>query len=110
MVIYPETNSFYCFRCNKSGTPETIVMKQERIPYHKAREKLYGVEVLASSLLAGEVTEVKPNQQYMMDKLAELIFAKKHLITNLPELIKHLIYCNISVREYIKILKQLEQL
>lgn len=42
MAVYPQTNSFYCFACSQSGTPETIVMKMEGCSYSEAVKKLYG--------------------------------------------------------------------
>ena len=42
MVIYPETNSFYCFGCGTSGTPENIVMQMENCTYSQATKLLYG--------------------------------------------------------------------
>lgn len=42
MVIYPDTNSFYCFGCGTSGTPENIVMHMENCTYQQAVKLLYG--------------------------------------------------------------------
>lgn len=42
MMIYPDTNSFYCFGCHTSGTPENIVMHEEGCSYAQAVKLLYG--------------------------------------------------------------------
>jgi len=42
MMIYPETNSYYCFGCHASGTPENIVMHKEGCSYTQAKKLLYG--------------------------------------------------------------------
>lgn len=42
MVLYPETNSFYCFGCGQAGTPENIVMHMENCSYAQAVKLLYG--------------------------------------------------------------------
>lgn len=41
-VVYPETNSFFCYGCGQGGSPEYLVSKLEGISLNKAKEKLYG--------------------------------------------------------------------
>jgi DNA primase len=41
-VVYPESNSWYCFGHGDGGSPEYLVSKLEGISLNKAKEKLYG--------------------------------------------------------------------
>lgn len=40
MVLYPSTNSYYCFACESGGSPINFVADMEDIPYQMAMEKL----------------------------------------------------------------------
>lgn len=42
MVIYPASDSFYCFGCGKWGTAIDIVMLKENMPFYEAAELVYG--------------------------------------------------------------------
>lgn len=42
LILYPNTDSFYCFGCGTWGTAVNIVMLKEGLNYYEAAEKLYG--------------------------------------------------------------------
>jgi DNA primase len=40
LVVYPETNSWYCFTCGVGGAPVKFMMLFEKLTYEDASEKL----------------------------------------------------------------------
>lgn len=40
LVVFPQTNSYYCFSCNSGGGPVAFLADMEDIPYRMATEKL----------------------------------------------------------------------
>lgn len=49
LTIYPETDSFYCFTCKKSGDALTLISFMEKIPIYEVKKKL-GTDYLRYSL------------------------------------------------------------
>lgn len=76
MAIYPETNSFYCFGCGKSGTPENIVMKMEGCSYQDALKMLYGKGYEWAKLNKKKNTDDKLNISYLYKILGRNIKEK----------------------------------
>ena len=57
-VVYPESQSFYCFGCGKGGNAVTFVMEQESVSYPEALKmvaKRYGIEVHEEALSEEEL-------------------------------------------------------
>ena len=49
LTIYPETDSFYCFTCKKSGDALTLISFMENIPIYEVKKRL-GTDYLRYSL------------------------------------------------------------
>lgn len=49
LTIYPETNSFYCFSCKKSGDAITLISHMEGIPIYEVKRRL-GTDFIKYSL------------------------------------------------------------
>lgn len=49
LTIYPETDSFYCFTCKKSGDALTLISFMEKMPIYEVKKKL-GTDFLKYSL------------------------------------------------------------
>ena len=82
MVLYPETNSFYCFGCCTSGTPENIVMKMEDCSYAQAVKMLYGTGYEWFKLKKKAVKTPSVDMSHMYQILGRNIKKKVHLVAD----------------------------
>ncbi len=78
MTIYPDTNSFYCFGCTKSGTPETIVMKMEGCSYSEAVKLIHGNGYEWSKIKKKAEKTVDIDINYLYQVLAKNLKQKIH--------------------------------
>ena len=58
-VVYPETNSFYCFACSLGGDIITYVMKTKKVDYKAAVSEL-------ASIAGITLPEIKPSSNNLM--------------------------------------------
>ncbi|MGN0557940.1 MAG: CHC2 zinc finger domain-containing protein [Acutalibacteraceae bacterium] len=72
-VVYPETNSFYCFACSLGGDIITYVMKTKKVDYKAAVSELASVAGIT-------LPEIKPSSNNLMRDAA--IFYHSQLKTN----------------------------
>ena len=72
-VVYPETNSFYCFACSLGGDIFTYIMKTENVDYKEAVLKLADIAGIT-------LDEIKPSPNKLMREAA--IFYHSQLKTN----------------------------
>lgn len=49
LTIYPETDSFYCFTCKKSGDALTLISFMEKLPIYEVKKRL-GTDYIRYSL------------------------------------------------------------
>ena len=78
MTFYPETNSFYCFGCHKSGDAVTLVMKMENCSLHEAKKIVLGDGYEWYELRAKAEKTVDIDFTYMYTTLAQRIKKKLH--------------------------------
>lgn len=63
MVVYPNTNSYYCFGCHDNGTPLKFIEKYEKVSKTDAKKILiddYGVDEELDSIIS-------PKEQKLLD-------------------------------------------
>lgn len=83
-VVYPESNSWYCFGHGDGGSPEYLVSKLEGISLNKAKEKLYGktdelnalTEVLDGVLVQDEAIHLNEQLNLEIGRLARNILMR----------------------------------
>lgn len=78
LTFYPDTNSFYCFGCGKSGTPEGLVMQLEGCSYAQAVQLLYGNGYEWSKLRKKAEKQVDIDMSYLYEALAKRLKDKIH--------------------------------
>lgn len=88
LTIYPETNSFYCFSCHKSGDALTLISFMENISILEAK-KLLGTDFLKYNLT------MKPKKQ--INFFNALLKDSSNIIYNYlkayPEKLDHTMKC-----------------
>lgn len=95
MAVYPETNSFYCFSCLTSGTPETLVMKMENCSYPQAVKLLYGEGYEWRKLKKDTVKENKVDEPYLYNIIGRNLRKELRSSLDKPEKLnklKHLMW------------------
>lgn len=76
LVVYPETNSAYCFACCKCVTPVDVIMHFENVDYTEAMKRLYGSGYEWHKLQKKATTSNEVDVNYMY-KILSRNFRKK---------------------------------
>lgn len=66
LTIYPETESFYCFTCKKSGDALTLISFMEKMPIYEVKKKL-GTDFLKYSLSRTHKKQIDFFQELLKD-------------------------------------------
>lgn len=76
LVVYPETNSAYCFACCKCVTPVDIIMHFDGVDYIEATKRLYGSGYEWRRLQRKSTVDTNVDTNYMY-KILSRNFRKK---------------------------------
>lgn len=64
MIIFPETNTFYCFACGFGTKPEHLIQELDGCSLSEAKEKAYGKDYI-KDFLSKEKQEITESEQYL---------------------------------------------
>ena len=97
LTIYPETNSFYCFSCKKSGDAITLISFMEQIPVYEVKRRL-GTDFLKYSLSQPKKQAINFYQSLLKES-SGLFY---NYMKAFPERVEYTVACMQQFDEYLE--------
>lgn len=115
MAVYPDTNSFFCFACQQSGTTETLVMKLEGCTYTEAVKLMYG-NGYEWRKLKTENKSIAVDDKYLYNILSRNLrkeFQKykgnEEELLRLKQLVAKYLYTQVKPKELFSVLREIKK-